>query len=146
MWGTGTQHPLGTATASGAAANYTGAAAYSPVILNPPPVPNPKPATNFQIQLQNGGVQGLSIIIPGSFFGFSVEFSVANQVRKLHHYHVWPIHANFAQLEKTGAIVDRSVAEDFLLTYIQHPHTGSISKLDGKSGATWWRSECTRRW
>lgn len=74
--------PTSTSTASGAAANYTGAAAYNPTVLQPPAVPSPKPATAFNIQLQSGGMQGLSIPIPGSFFGFSVEFSVANQVRK----------------------------------------------------------------
>jgi hypothetical protein len=86
VYNTGIQAPLGmptnTPTATGAAAGYTGAAAYNPTVLQPPAVPNPKPATAFDIQLQNGGMQGLSIPIPGSFFGFSVEFSVANQVRE----------------------------------------------------------------
>ena len=89
VYGTGTQRPFGTtasASATGAAANYTGAAAYNPTVLKAPPVPNPKPATNFNIQLQPGGMPGLSITLPGSFFGFSVEFSVANQVRKCHIY------------------------------------------------------------
>ncbi|KIM82064.1 glycoside hydrolase family 79 protein [Piloderma croceum F 1598] len=84
VYGTGTQNPFSlsgsaTATASGAAANYTGAAAYNPTVLNPPPVPDPKPPTSFDIQLQNGGMQGLSITLPDGFFGFSVEMSVANQ-------------------------------------------------------------------
>jgi hypothetical protein len=79
-----TQNPFGlsgtaTATASGAAANYTGAAAYNPTVLKAPPVPDPKPA-NFDLHLQNGGMQGLSIALPNGFFGFSVEMSVANQV------------------------------------------------------------------
>jgi hypothetical protein len=72
-----------TATVSGAAANYTGAAAYNPTVLNAPPVPDPKPA-NFDLHLQNGGMQGLSIALPNGFFGFSVEMSVANQVREWH--------------------------------------------------------------
>jgi hypothetical protein len=87
VYGTGTQNPFAlsgsaTATASGAAANYTGAAAYNPTVLKPPPVPDPKPPTSFDIRLQNGGMQGLSITLPNGFFGFSVEMSVANQVRK----------------------------------------------------------------
>jgi len=87
VYGTGTQNPFllsgsATATASGAAASYTGAAAYNPTVLNAPPVPNPKPPTSFDIHLQNGGMQNLSITIPNGFFGFSVEMSVANQVRK----------------------------------------------------------------
>jgi hypothetical protein len=76
-----TQATFNTATSSAAAAGYTGAAAYNPTVLQPPPVPNPKPATNFNIQLQPGGMPGLSITLPSSFFGFSIEFSVANQVR-----------------------------------------------------------------
>ncbi|KAF7974612.1 hypothetical protein HWV62_11580 [Athelia sp. TMB] len=80
VWGTGVQVPLtASATSSNAAAAYTGAAAYNPTVLNPPPVPSPAPG-NFDIQLQTGAVPGLSIPLPGSFFGFSVEFSVANQV------------------------------------------------------------------
>lgn len=85
VYGTGTQAPLGissTATATGAAANYTGSAAYNPTVLNAPAVPDPKPPNAFDIKLANGGMAGMSIPIPSSFFGFSVEFSVANQVRE----------------------------------------------------------------
>lgn len=74
------QGPLGASgTATAAAANYTGAAAYNPTTLNPPPVPNPF-NTQFVVQLQNGGTPGVSIKQNGSFFGFSIEMSVANQV------------------------------------------------------------------
>jgi hypothetical protein len=73
------QTPLGLATATANAASYTGAAAYNPTVLDPPPVPAP-PATTFTVQLQNGGVPGLSIPQHGSFFGFSIEMSVTNQV------------------------------------------------------------------
>lgn len=86
VWQLGTtQIPLGmsvtaTSTSSNAAASYTGAAAYNPTVLKPPPVPNPGPG-NFDIQLPStGGIPGMSIPLAGSFFGFSVEFSVANQV------------------------------------------------------------------
>ncbi|KAF8064386.1 glycoside hydrolase family 79 protein [Lyophyllum atratum] len=71
------QNPLATTTA--AAASYTGAAAYNPTTLLPPPVPSPL-NRQFVIQLQNGGTPGVSIQQPGSFFGFSIEMSVANQV------------------------------------------------------------------
>lgn len=81
VWGTGAQKALTAATTSGAAAaNYTGAAAYNPTILNPPPIPSPGPG-NFDIQLETAAPAGVSIPLAGSFFGFSVEFSVANQVR-----------------------------------------------------------------
>lgn len=78
------QQPLAaTSTTSGAAAaNYTGAAAYNPTVLIAPPIPDPPPPTEFTIQLQNAGTSGVSIPQAGSFFGFSVEFSVANQIRK----------------------------------------------------------------
>ncbi|RDB17658.1 Beta-glucuronidase [Hypsizygus marmoreus] len=74
------QEPLtATGTASAGAANYTGAAAYNPTVLNPPPVPSPF-NSQFNIQLQNGGTPGVSIPQEGSFLGFSIEMSVANQV------------------------------------------------------------------
>lgn len=82
------QIPLGASTASAsasaAAANYTGAAAYDPTVLTPPAVPSPAPPTQFSIQLNSNpsNVQGLSIAQQGSFMGFSIEFSVINQVRK----------------------------------------------------------------
>ncbi|KAJ6507834.1 glycoside hydrolase family 79 protein [Mycena vitilis] len=77
------QQPFGaTASASGsaAAASYTGAAAYDPTILNAPPTPNPAPPTTFFQQLSSAPVPGLSVPQSGNFFGFSVEFSVINQV------------------------------------------------------------------
>lgn len=78
------QLPLGQATVTAAAANYTGAAAYDPTVLNPPPIPNPAPGTQPFIQLFNSNTSQsrLSIPISGSFYGFSIEMSVANQVRE----------------------------------------------------------------
>ncbi|KAK0230497.1 glycoside hydrolase family 79 protein [Armillaria fumosa] len=75
------QQPLNaqTATSSADAASYTGAAAYNPTVLNPPPIPDPLPPMQFGIQLQNGGTTGVSIVQSGSFVGFSIEMSVANQ-------------------------------------------------------------------
>jgi hypothetical protein len=77
------QIPFGaSATASGAAASYTGAAAYDPTVLAAPALPNPLPATQFTLQLQQSAaaVPGLSILQSGSFYGFSIEMSVINQV------------------------------------------------------------------
>jgi hypothetical protein len=79
------QKPLATSVATSttpAAADYTGAAAYDPTVLNPPPVPSPAINTQFGVQLQSSGsaVQGLGVKQSGSFLGFSVEMSVANQV------------------------------------------------------------------
>ena len=74
------QQPLASGTSSASSANYTGAAAYNPTVLNPPAPPNPAITTNFAIQLQNGGTPGASISQIGSFFGFSIEMSVVNQV------------------------------------------------------------------
>ncbi|KAF5376683.1 hypothetical protein D9615_007846 [Tricholomella constricta] len=74
------QAPLSaTSTSSGDAANYTGLAAYNPTTLNPPAIPSPFNPT-YSIQLQNGGTPGVSIPQQGSFLGFSIEMSVANQV------------------------------------------------------------------
>lgn len=79
------QLPFGEATSTGAAAaNYTGAAAYDPTILKAPGIPNPAPGNQFNLQLaaSNTSQNGLSIAQSGSFLGFSIEMSVANQVRE----------------------------------------------------------------
>lgn len=75
------QAPLGSSTSTAAAANYTGAAAYDPTVLTPPPVPSGL-TTQFGIQLSSSSaaVQGLSIPQKGSFMGFSIEFTVVNQI------------------------------------------------------------------
>ncbi|KAG1777941.1 glycoside hydrolase family 79 protein [Suillus placidus] len=77
-YGPHVQSPLGTTTA--ASASYTGAASYDQTILTAPAPPNPPPPTQFNIGLQTGDVSGLSIQQEGSFFGFSIEFSVTTQV------------------------------------------------------------------
>ncbi|KAF4612358.1 hypothetical protein D9613_003768 [Agrocybe pediades] len=58
-------------------------AAYDETQLTPPEVPNPAPATAYTLSLQRdaAAVAGLSIPhVGGSFWGFSVEMSVINQV------------------------------------------------------------------
>ena len=69
--------------------------AFNTIVLNAPPVPQPPPPTKFGISLQSNaaGVLGLSIPHPGSFYGFSIEMSVANQIG------VW--HAIFLSLAVT---------------------------------------------
>ncbi|KAA1475467.1 glycoside hydrolase family 79 protein [Dentipellis sp. KUC8613] len=70
-----------TRTGTAAAAAYTGAAAYGPTVLQPPAVPSDPPVTTkFSLQLFSGGMGGMSIKLPGDFYGFSVEMSIANQV------------------------------------------------------------------
>ena len=82
----GAQAPLASGAGSGAAANYTGAAAYNPTTLNPPPPPGPTAVpTHFSIQPADTVPPGASIPQKGSFFGFSVEMSVVNQVGKFSH-------------------------------------------------------------
>jgi hypothetical protein len=70
-----------TLTSTASSAGYTGSAAYDPTTLIPPPVPNPPINTQFELQLYSGGMNGLSIKQHGAFLGFSVEFSVSNQIR-----------------------------------------------------------------
>ncbi|KAJ3981054.1 glycoside hydrolase family 79 protein [Lentinula detonsa] len=79
---TGQQFIGQTATNTAAAANYTGSAAYDPTVLTAPGIPigDQYPSLQFDIQLQNGGTNGLSLTQQGSFLGFSVEMSVVNQV------------------------------------------------------------------
>lgn len=75
------QTPLGfTQSASGAASSYTGLPAYNTTILTPPVIsPAPSP---YSLQLTNNvsAVKGVSIPVKGSFYGFSIEFSVVNQI------------------------------------------------------------------
>ncbi|KAF7967357.1 hypothetical protein HWV62_34635 [Athelia sp. TMB] len=78
------QVPFGdsTATATASAANETANAYYDPTQLTAPALPDPLPATSFTLQLgaSNTTQANLSMAIPGTFYGFSVEMSVANQI------------------------------------------------------------------
>ncbi|KAG2352434.1 hypothetical protein BDR07DRAFT_1475185 [Suillus spraguei] len=77
-YGPHVQSPFGTMTA--ASASYMGAASYNQTVLTPLAPPNPPPPTQFNVELQTGGdASGLSIQQEGSFFGFSIEFSVTTQ-------------------------------------------------------------------
>ncbi|QRV75317.1 glycoside hydrolase family 79 protein [Ceratobasidium sp. AG-Ba] len=68
-----------TQTINTAAAEYTGAAAYDTTVLNPPAIPGDL-NKDFGIQLPQGGMDGLSIKQKGSFMGYSIELSVADQI------------------------------------------------------------------
>lgn len=69
------------ASAVAAGAKYTGLPAYNPVTLIAPAPPGPSALpTKFTIQLANAVPAAASIPQNGSFFGFSVEMSVVNQV------------------------------------------------------------------
>ncbi|KAJ6577056.1 glycoside hydrolase family 79 protein [Mycena vulgaris] len=68
------------ATGTATPALYTGSAAYDPTVLIPPPIPYPPPPTNFSQQLSSPPPLGLSIPQSGYFYGFSIEFSVINQI------------------------------------------------------------------
>jgi len=81
------QLPLGDATksASASSATYTGAAAYDPTVLTPPAVPQ---GFTTQLSLSLSSTSNnvpLSQPLKGSFLGFSIEFSVINQICKLAH-------------------------------------------------------------
>lgn len=82
--GTSTTSETATATSPGAAATYTGAAAYDPRTLTPPAPPNPPIATSFPLQLSAGGMPNMSIPLSGSFMGFSIEMSIAQQISTCH--------------------------------------------------------------
>ncbi|KAI0830343.1 glycoside hydrolase family 79 protein [Trametes gibbosa] len=62
--------------------HYTELAAYNPIYMLPPPIPSPAPATQFSIGVPTSAqlMNGLSIPQHGTFFGFSIEMSVANQL------------------------------------------------------------------
>jgi hypothetical protein len=80
------QTPLATASSTASTANYTGPTAYSPVVLNAPSPPGAAAfPTNFAMQLSSPVPNNASIPQNGSFFGFSIEMSVVNQVCKCTH-------------------------------------------------------------
>lgn len=78
------QVPLGHQTQSAALAAGTvkPLPAYDETVLVPPALPSPAPSNQWTLELQNTGanVPNLSIRMPGSFYGFSIEMSVITQV------------------------------------------------------------------
>ncbi|KAI0702809.1 hypothetical protein C8T65DRAFT_262289 [Cerioporus squamosus] len=61
---------------------YTELAAYNPIYMEPPAIPNPPPANQFAIGVPSDAtlMNALSIKQSGTFFGFSIEMSVVNQL------------------------------------------------------------------
>ncbi|KAJ7649886.1 hypothetical protein FB45DRAFT_778805, partial [Roridomyces roridus] len=70
----------GTKTGTANVGLYTGAAAYDPRVLVPPSPPNPPPPMQFVQPLTLAVPANTSILQSGSFFGFSIEFSVMDQI------------------------------------------------------------------
>ena len=71
------------ATSSASTAALSSIPAYNDVVLQAPAVPT-NLTTQFSVPVSNSaqGVPGLSIEQKPGFFGFSIEFSVVNQVSK----------------------------------------------------------------
>jgi hypothetical protein len=59
----------------------TTSAVYDPTVLQAPAPPNPPIPTNQFIQLYSGGMNDMSMPLPGAFFGFSIEMSIVTRVR-----------------------------------------------------------------
>ncbi|KAJ6588734.1 glycoside hydrolase family 79 protein [Mycena capillaripes] len=75
------QIPMGITSALSPTATLP--AAYNTTVLDPPAIPDPPPPTAFTLTIQsvNTSVSSdLSIPIPGTFFGFSIEMSVITQL------------------------------------------------------------------
>lgn len=143
------QEPLSAAssTNSAAAADYTGAAAYNPIRLEAPPIPNPLPAMAFPIQLQNGGTQGVSIPQNGGFLGFSIEMSVANQVRECTFHFVDSVFLliPFASWQKLVRIFPID-SFDPSLKASQVLYPSSIPEFNGQFTTTIRPGQYSRRW
>ena len=76
------QIPLGATQTLPAGASYTGLPAYDPTTLTAPdlePIPGPY---SLQLTSDVNAVGGVSIPVNGTFYGFSIEVSVVNQIRK----------------------------------------------------------------
>ncbi|KAI1787401.1 hypothetical protein LXA43DRAFT_712585 [Ganoderma leucocontextum] len=85
--------------------SYTGLAAYNPVYYAPPAIPSPAPANQFAIGVPSDQtlLSGISIPLPGTFFGFSIEMSVANQLSESSFlYAKWNVRGR----EERGGVVD----------------------------------------
>lgn len=136
-YGPHVQSPLGTTTA--ASASYTGAASYDATILTAPAPPNPAPPTQFNVELQTGGVSGLSIQQEGSFFGFSIEFSVTTQVREYFrlHVHSLPLNICCSRAEQvTNSLLVRTIMFTMIgSSFLQVPFLNLMANLRQRGGS-----------
>ncbi|KAJ7092343.1 glycoside hydrolase family 79 protein [Mycena belliarum] len=100
------QIPIGITSAADPTA--TRPAAYNDTTLTPPPIPNPPIGTRFTLALQatSAGVYPLSIPLKGTFYGFSVEMSVINQLFGKNSAHISPIFLNLMAniVARAGAV------------------------------------------
>jgi hypothetical protein len=101
--------------------------AYDETILIPPPLPEFPAPNSFTLSLPASGenVNGLSIPQIGSFYGFSIEMSVINQLRELSCTFISScLLTNDNQLGRTR----QSARELFelALTSFQHSHPDSV--------------------
>ncbi|KAG8688124.1 hypothetical protein FRC08_011609 [Ceratobasidium sp. 394] len=95
-------NPTASPTINTAAAQYTGAAAYDTTVLNPPAPPDQQ-NKDFAVQLAQGGMNGLSIKQKGSFLGYSIELSVADQILGKNSSHLQVPFLNFMSNIKARA-------------------------------------------
>ncbi|KAL0954363.1 hypothetical protein HGRIS_003354 [Hohenbuehelia grisea] len=126
------QQPLGMTLTSDSGPMPT-KAAYNRTVLIPPPPPQP-PSTAFGISLQPTAdrVTGLSVRQSGTFYGFSIEMSVVNQVLgKNSSFIQVPFLNLMGQLQhRAGAVHIRcgGNTQEFA-TYIEHlDHDAAIAK------------------
>ncbi len=85
---------------------YTELAAYNNIYMEPPAIPNPPPANQFAIGVPTDAtlMNGLSIKQSGTFFGFSIEMSVVNQLSEC------SIHSRVSQQRRQVAHEAKHVA------------------------------------
>lgn len=109
--------------------------AFNQLVLQPPPVPVPPPPTQFGIGLQQnadnlvlgGGL--LSVRQNGSFLGFSVEFSVVDQISEFacsHHTQKHAADGPLLQLESIRTFSGRYYPLDSSLTGMQHVYQSTF--------------------
>lgn len=84
--GASTSPPQAAPSPSPSPTPYSGPAAFDPTTIAPPAPPNPPQQTNIPITLYAGTdyIPGLSIPQKGNLLGFSIELSVADQIRASH--------------------------------------------------------------
>ncbi|KAG8706428.1 hypothetical protein FRC09_002416 [Ceratobasidium sp. 395] len=134
-------NPTATPTVSinTAAAQYTGAAAYDTTMLNPPAPPGDL-NKNVNVQLYAGGMDNLSIKQKGSFLGFSIELSVADQILGKNSSHLQVPFLNFmstlsARGGKAGIRVGGNTQETSVL-FPEGFDTGYVIQKYRRPGST----------
>ncbi|KIY53575.1 glycoside hydrolase family 79 protein [Fistulina hepatica ATCC 64428] len=131
------QTPLGqtaSGTSSATASAQTTYAAYNDTLIAPPSVPHPGPATAFTLNIQytNTSVSGLGVPVHGSFWGFSIEMSVMNQVVGHNSTNLQPPFLNLISnlVQRGGTVYIRSGGntQDYAYMVSELPNYRCISK------------------